>query len=33
MPYIYVTDGEAESIRNNFADTFVEEGIAFEVES
>ena len=30
--YIYVTDGEAESIRNNFADTFAEEGVAFEVE-
>ncbi|HHP7232513.1 MAG TPA: hypothetical protein ACFCUY_16840, partial [Xenococcaceae cyanobacterium] len=30
--YLYATGEEAESIRNNFADTFVEEGPAFEVE-
>ncbi|MEM9276163.1 MAG: hypothetical protein AAGA80_24865 [Cyanobacteria bacterium P01_F01_bin.143] len=30
--YLYATGAEADSIRNNFGDTFVEEGAAFETE-
>ena len=30
--YLYATGPEAESIRTEFADTFVEEGAAFEAE-
>ena len=30
--YLYATGTEAESIRNEFAGTFVEEGAAFEVK-
>ena len=29
--YIFVLAGEAQSIRDNFSDVFIEEGIAFEV--